>query len=294
MTDANPEHDNTVPEGTAPAEPIAPEQSITVDASRDEEPLYDLVEVPAAETSTVEPFAASELLPEVVAASAEQPLAEPLRTTAVASWEAPPSFPPAAENTAAPMQTIYVPSPTAPPLKGNRGIGILIATGSAIVFAALYSLALAIILSVNGAGIRFDFLLSFTFYIPVIFFLVGFIALVALVNRGSWWAYVLGSLFVGLFVYFGTIATGLALSNVFLETPAGAAQLFAIALSNPFVIAAGLLAREVSMWMGAAISARGRRIKAKNTENRAEFDRESAERHAQYEQSRYRAPQSAV
>ena len=294
MTDVNPEHDNTTPERTVPAKPVDLEPSTTADDNREDEPLYDLVEVPAAETSAVEPFATSELLPEVVAASAEQPLAEPLRTTAVAAWEAAPGVPPAVENPAAPMQTIYVPSPTAPQLKGNRGIGILIAAGSAIVFAALYSLALAIILSVNGAGIRFDFLLSFTFYIPVIFFLVGFIALVALVNRGSWWAYVLGSLFVGLFVYFGTIATGLALSNVFLETPAGAAQLFAIALSNPFVIAAGLLGREVSMWMGAAISARGRRVKAKNTESRAEFDRESAERHAQYEQSRYRAPRTAV
>jgi hypothetical protein len=37
------------------------------------------------------------------------------------------------------------------------------------------------------------------------------------------------------------------------ETPSGAARLLATALTSPFIIAAALLAREVSMWMGAAI-----------------------------------------
>ena len=164
-----------------------------------------------------------------------------------------------------------------PAPKGNRSAGILIALGSTIVFAGLFSLALALILSLNNAGLRFDFLGSVTFYIPVILFFIGFVILVVIANRANWWAHVLGSLFVALFVYFGTIATGLVLSNIVAETPAGAARLFALAVSNPFVIAAAILAREVS---------------EQNADAKADFDLETAERHAQYEQARYRAPDS--
>lgn len=193
---------------------------------------------------------------------------------------------PLAATSAASMQTIYVPAPIAPRKKGNRGIGVLIALASTIIFAGLYAVVLAIILSFGNGVFRFDFFASIDFYIPVIFFFAGFVILVLIVNRAAWWSYVLGSIFVGLFVYFGTIGTGLIIGNVFGETPSGAARLFAQALANPFVIAAALLAREVSMWMGAAISARGRRVKARNAEANAAFERESADRHAEYENAR--------
>ena len=322
MTDANPKNGKTVPAGTQPERqtdgpetdgpetdgagiddgtetdavvvpPAAKTDASGARAEPTEEPLYDLVEVapaaPSAAASTSPSTssataAESPGAPEVAAGPANDSLQpEPARSDA-----------PSVENSAGQLQMIYVPSPLAPPRKGNRRYGTIIAVASTVIFAALYAGALAIIRSASGVGPRFDFLGSAGFYIPVVFFLVGFIVLVAIVNRAGWWAYVLGSLFVAMFVYFGTIATGLIMANVILETPAGAARLFAIALSNPFVIAAALLAREISMWMGAAISARGRRVKVKNAETKAEFERETAERNAQYEQARYRANESAV
>ena len=329
MTDANPINGKTVPAGAQPKRPtdgagidgaetdgagidgtetdgaetdavVVPPAATTdapgARAEPAEEPLYDLVEVapvaPAAAAST-SPSTSSTLLATAAespgaAKAAAGPANDSLQPEPARSEEL------SVENSAGQLQMIYVPSPLAPPRKGNRRYGTIIAVASTVIFAALYAGALAIIRSASGVGPRFDFLGSAGFYIPVVFFLVGFIVLVAIVNRAGWWAYVLGSLFVAMFVYFGTIATGLIMANVILETPAGAARLFAIALSNPFVIAAALLAREISMWMGAAISARGRRVKVKNAETKAEFERETAERNAQYEQARYRANESAV
>ena len=44
-----------------------------------------------------------------------------------------------------------------------------------------------------------------------------------------------------------------------------------------------VLSREVSIWIGLAIAARGRRVRARNAEARASYDRELSEKRAQYE-----------
>ena len=190
-------------------------------------------------------------------------------------------------TSAASMQTVYVPAPVPPIRKGNRGFGVLIALLSTVIFAGLYALVIASIRALELGVFQFDFFGSLAFYTPAIFFFVGFVIVVLLANRASWWGYVLGSIFVALFVYFGTVATGLLVNNIVAETPSGAARLLSTALFSPFIIAAALLAREVSMWMGALISARGRRMKVRNLEARGAFDRESADRATDLENSRY-------
>ena len=190
-------------------------------------------------------------------------------------------------TSAASMQTVYVPAPVPPIKKGNRGFGVLIALLSTVIFAGLYALVIAAIRAVEVGVFQFDFFGSLAFYTPAIFFFVGFVIVVVFANRASWWGYVLGSIFVALFVYFGTVATGLLVNNIVAETPSGAARLLSTALFSPFIIAAALLAREVSMWMGALISARGRRMKVRNLEARDAFDRESADRATDLENSRY-------
>lgn len=242
------------------------------------EPVYDLVEVAPTATSNSEP----------VVATAHPAAAE---TTVD---ERGPDAAPLAATSAASMQTIYVPSPVPPRRRSNRGFGVLIALLSSLVFAALYALAIATIHAVEIGDFRFDFFGSLAFYTPIAFFFVGFVIVVLLANRASWGGYVLGSIFVGLFVYFGSVGTSLLVNNVFALTPTNAAQLFSTAVASPFIIAAALLARETSMWMGAPISARGRKVKARNIESRETFDRESAERTAEYEKSRYRTPNSTV
>jgi hypothetical protein len=45
---------------------------------------------------------------------------------------------------------------------------------------------------------------------------------------------------------------------------------------SPFGIAGGIVAREVSIWAGAWLAARGRKLKVKNAEAREEYDRKLA------------------
>ncbi len=62
------------------------------------------------------------------------------------------------------------------------------------------------------------------------------------------------------------------------QTPDQAAAAYNELLTDPYIITAALIAREVSLWMGAAISARGRRVKQRNVDARAAYERESADR----------------
>lgn len=184
---------------------------------------------------------------------------------------------------AEPVRTYYIELPVPPRKRGNRGVGSIVAVLAAVVFALLYALAVAIIRSVQGAGFTADLLLLPPYYVPVLFFLAAAVVLVLIVNRGGWWAHILGSLVVGLVVYFGTTGVALLVDGVVLMTPDEAAVAFGIELSSPYVIAAALIAREVAVWAGLLISRRGRRLTLRNTEERAAFDLELARKRAEYE-----------
>lgn len=181
-------------------------------------------------------------------------------------------------------EVVYVQAPIPPRLRGNRGIGSLLAVLGAAVFAALYAglgwILIAVGLAAKGATFQ-QFILSPEFLIPVPIFLVAFVILVLLVNRAGWAAHVFGSLLVGLAVYFGT--AGIA---ALLFTVSGSdVPTFGFLLSQPFIIVAALVAREVSIWVGLAISARGRRVKERNLQLVDEWEQEHAETKAQYERA---------
>ncbi len=244
------------------AEAVPPE---LVDPNSNDADLND-AELDAAEPVTAEPVTA-EVVGEEPAAVAE-------------------SIPAQAEPHA--VQTVYVRAPQAPAKKGNRGIGALIALGSAIIFAAIYAgvavLVMPLFAPPKATAFEFiRFINNSAFFIPVLVFALLFVLLVLVVNRAGWWAYVLGSLVVGILVYFVSIGILLLLNNVIGMTPSGAAKAFRVAAESPLIITAALAAREVSLWMGATIAARGRRIKAKNAAARASFDRDSAQARAEYE-----------
>jgi hypothetical protein len=186
------------------------------------------------------------------------------------------------------VQTVYIRAPQAPPKKGNRGIGSLIALGSAIIFAAIYAGVAALIMPLfappKATAFEFiRFINNSAFFVPVLVFALFFVLLVLVLNRAGWWAHILGSLVVGILVYFVSIGILLLLNNVIGMTPSGAAKAFRVAAESPLIITAGLVSREVSLWMGATIAARGRRVKAKNADARASFDRDSARARAEYE-----------
>ena len=198
------------------------------------------------------------------------------------SIDAPTAAAPAYTAPAA-QSPIYVQAPTKPRVRSNRGGGILIALLATVVFALLYAAAAFIIIGVTSTSIAAT-VTGFTafaalpvFYIPILFVFLAYVGLIALVNRGGWWAYVLFGFIVAVVVYFSYIG-GALLGLVFDGTAdtVGTADLSRFVASlwlNPGAIAAGLIAREVPIWAGAWIARRGRRVTARNLEARTEYER---------------------
>jgi hypothetical protein len=191
------------------------------------------------------------------------------------------------------QQVVYVEAPRPFVPRGNRGFGVLIALLSTVIFAAVYAVALVIgELIGHAATIDFSFVTTLDFYAPVVMFAIGFVILVLIVNRAGWAAHVIGSIFVALVVYFG--GTGLILLiniNSIPSNEVGAA--FSGALTSATLIVAGLLAREVALWMGFAVAARGRKVKARNVDARVLYDQEIAAKRAEYEQANARSAAAA-
>lgn len=179
---------------------------------------------------------------------------------------------------ATPMQTVYITAPVAPRRKGNRGFGLLFGLLALVVFAVLFVAIMAIVLYANFSGDLGDRLVGFisstAFIVPLAVFIVAFAILVLLTNRAGWWAYVLGSFLVALAVYFGSIGVVLLTGNVLGMTADAASATFWSLAASPSIIIAGILAREVTIWFGAAIAARGRKVKERNLEAKAAYERE--------------------
>ncbi len=240
-------------EPAAPAEPTG-DVPVTL-------PAEVPVETTVAEPTSLEPVVAT---------------ADPAATPEVA---APPvSVPQASQH------VVYVEAPRPPAKKGNRVIGSLLAIASAVVFAAVYAVILYLVGIVNHGSANFDFVGQIDFWVPVAAFAVGFIILVLIVNRAGWAAHVIGSLFVGVFVYFAT-AGGLLLIHATTVPSDEVGVAFKTALFSAVSISAALLAREVSLWVGFAIAARGRRVKARNVETREAYDQQVAAKRAEYERA---------
>lgn len=234
-------------------------------APKDEPEIVDaeVVEVETAHASDSEPVVAT-LEPDAVVTEREQP---------------------AAASAAPSDRVVYVTVPAAPRKLGNRGVGSGIAIAAAVVFTALLAVITPLVAVALGSPFSFGFLTNPSFYVPSLFFVIGFVLVVLVVNRANWWAYIIGSVFVGLIVYFGTIGLGLLTSGAVQLTAEEANAQFVNGLGNPFVIFSALLAREVALWSGALIARRGRGLKARNAERHAEWEREVAEKRAEGERS---------
>jgi hypothetical protein len=187
-------------------------------------------------------------------------------------------------------EVVYVQAPIPPRLRGNRGLGSLLAVLGAVLFAFLFAAAIVASFFLQGQkdpmGIFAQFIQNSFFWVPVLVFLLAFVLLVLVVNRAGWAAHVFGSLLVALVVYFGSIGILLLVANIGAaasgdDSPATFGNL----ATNPIIIIAALVAREVAIWIGLAISARGRRVKARNLELVDEWEREHADTKAQYEQA---------
>jgi hypothetical protein len=210
--------------------------------------------------------------------------ADATSTSGTAEVEATPTATPAP---AFQPQVVYVQAPKPFVKKGNRGFGILVAILSAVIYAALYAVALVLVEVVKGQSPDFSFVADVDakdFWAPVVVFAIGFVLLVLIVNRAGWAAHVLGSIFVAAFVFFG--GTGaLLLLNAESVASNRVGEYFTKTLFSIALIIAALLAREVSLWMGAAIASRGRKLKARNVDARVLYDQEIAAKRAEYERA---------
>lgn len=259
--------DSAAPINTGPADTGPAETDTSSYAPADSEPVVPVV-------------------PVALVVGAAAPTEPPVDYAAVAAPRDAPADPPAA---VAPVYTppaqspIYVQAPTKPKDKSNRGGGIMIALLATVVFAVLYAIAAFIIIGVTSSTIAVT-LTGFSafaalpvFYIPIIFFFLTYSALIAVINRGGWWAHVLFGFLVAVVVYFSYIG-GAMLGLVFDGradglNPAELGRIVSTLWLNPGAIAAGLIAREVPIWFGAWIARRGRQVTARNAEARTEYER---------------------
>jgi hypothetical protein len=201
------------------------------------------------------------------------PVAVPLAATAVA---------PTVATDPNASRVVYVQPPVPPRKRGNRVFGALIALVSTVLFAALYAGIAVLLLALRGPADGVErglvgFVSSTAFIVPVVYYAVFAIVIALLINRGGWWAHVIGSLVVGILVYVFSVGTILLLANVVGMSPSEARLALAGTLGQPILFAAAVAAREVALWIGLGIAARGRRVTARNAEAREAFDREQAD-----------------
>ena len=179
------------------------------------------------------------------------------------------------ESTMAGERVVYVAAPMPPKLRSNRVVGSLLALLGAVVFAVVYALIVALLLQlgllpkVNPESGFGEFIQDAVFWVPVLFFAIGFVLVVLLLNRAAWWLHVLGSLLVAVIVYFGSIAMLLLVTGI-----AGDQKSFVSIATSAYVLIATFTAREVSIWIGFLIALRGGRVKELNKAAREAFDSE--------------------
>jgi U5 snRNP spliceosome subunit len=273
-------------EASTPEAPLAPGYT----AATAEQPGYQPVtdQPPAGYEPPSEPLPESapqhsdrattayETQPDAATSWAPEPTAPASEAAAAAETAAPASEPAAA----AVVTPVYVTAPTPPKAKGNRGVGILIVLLATIVYAIVYaavSFAYFALTAIHYMT-QFDgYLTSVAFWVPVAAFFLFFVLLVALVNRGGWWAYVLGGFIVAVLVYGAYIGGALLQVQAWTMTTADVMRLLGQLWANPLTLGAAIVAREVTLWFGAWIAARGRRVRRRNVEAQRDFDREVAE-----------------
>lgn len=257
------------------AEPVAPEPAADDTARLDE----------AVQRATAVPVAADEVgehgAPEPVPAeSVRRETYVPAATVAAGTAAGAATLAPEPVPAPAP-QTVYVQAPTPPSRRGNRGFGVLVALVAAVVFALLYAgIAYLLLLgqtdAAQAASVFNQFILRPVFWLPVLATFVGFALLAVIVNRGAWWYYAVFGLLVGVLVYLSYLGAALLTVEAWTFTVDEVSEFIGQRWLDPFALIAGILAREITIWLGAWVAARGRTVTERNRLAREAYDRELA------------------
>lgn len=213
--------------------------------------------------------AADEAPTEVVA----ETLAPTVVAPAVAAVEATPVVAPQ-------PQPIFVQAPEAPRPRGNRAAAGAIGVLAAVAFGILY-LAAALglgaldgdVTTANVGTEALAALASWWLWVPVVVFFLAFWLLGAIVNRGRWGLWVIFGLLVGAVSYGGHLLGQLFQAPFWLLTARQGEELVAGQLLAPLAIVALVVGRELTIWFGAWVAARGKRVSELNREAQREYER---------------------
>lgn len=177
-------------------------------------------------------------------------------------------------------QPIFVQAPEAPRPRGNRAAAGLIGVLAAIVFGLLYlgaALGLgALAGDVTGENLgakATSALTGWWFWVPVVVFFLAFWFLGAIINRGRWGAWVIFGLLVGAAAYGGHILGQLFQAPFWQLTASQGEEVVRGQVLAPLAIAAFVFGRELTIWFGAWVAARGKRVSELNREAQREYER---------------------
>jgi hypothetical protein len=286
-----PEPEPAASEPVAPAEPVVPVEPEPAAPPVVSEPAVDdTARLDAAvQRANAEPVASDDVgepnAPEPVPAGSVRretyvPAATVAAGTAAGAATLAPE-PDAVPTALAAPQTIYVQAPTPPKARGNRGFGVVVALVAAAVFALLYAgIGYLVLLAQTepnrAASVFVQFVAQPVYWVPVIATFVGFTLLAAVVNRGAWWYYAVFGLLVGVFVYLSYIGAALLTVQAWTLTIDQANDFIRARWLDPFALIAGILAREITIWLGGWVASRGRAVTERNRLAREAYDRELA------------------
>lgn len=177
-------------------------------------------------------------------------------------------------------QPIFVQAPEAPRPRGNRGAAGAIGLLAALSFAVLYLAAtLGLRLLTDGlqaselGSAALSALTTWELWVPTAAFYVGFWFLGALINRGRWGHWVVWGLVVGVVAWVGYLLGVLLAAPFWMITARQSVELLQDNVLAPLAIVAFVLGRELTIWFGAWVAARGRRVTELNAEAQREYER---------------------
>lgn len=187
---------------------------------------------------------------------------------------------PAATVAAPAPQPIFVQAPEAPRARGNRGAAGAIGLLAALSFAVLYLAAALGFGAIQGdvtlENVGEEALAALTtwwFWVPVVVFFLGFWILGAVINRGRWGLWVIFGIIVGAVAYVGHLLGQLFQAPFWTLTASEGAEILNDQLLAPLAIAAFVFGRELTIWFGAWVAARGKRVTELNYEAQREYER---------------------
>ena len=267
-------------EGLAEAEAARSEESDVVVIDEPvviEEPVVVDGAPSAANEWAAEPpaWATSEAATAVYEEPAETTVYEPVVTPAEAVVET---------AVAAPLipapSPIFVQAPEAPRPRGNRGAAGAIGLLAAVSFAVLYLLTALGLGAIDGTVTADNVgtaslaaVGTFGLWVPTVVFFLAFWLLGAIINRGRWGVWVVMGLLVGVAAYGGHLLGQLFEAPFWTLTASEGGALVEGQLLAPLAIAAFIFGRELTIWFGAWVAARGRRVTELNIESQREYER---------------------